>query len=145
MDYNKAIDNFSRRVMGFNDELVFDYDKVVERYILLLDYYAKNLTHDELVSMDYYESLNFSFNYCTGYIIAEYLNDDLDTSKINEKAKENEHFSSILTSSSKIVERLNDYGEEEMASILGTYFYTIANAVYDFENSKEMGNAKIYS
>ena len=130
MDYNKVIDNFSRRVMGFNDELVFNYDKVVERYILLLDYY---------------ESLNFSFNYCTGYIIAEYLNDDLDTSKINEKAKENEHFSSILTSSSKIVERLNDYGEEEMASILGAYFYTIANAVYDFENSKEMGNAKIYS
>ena len=32
-----------------------------------------------------------------------------------------------------------------MASILGAYFYTIANAVYDFENSKEMGNAKIYS
>lgn len=145
MDDIKVIDNFSRKVMGFNDEKVFDYDKVVERYIFLLEYYAKNLTRDELVSIDYYESLNFSFNHCTGYIIEEYLDDDLDTSKINERAKENKHFNSILTSSSKIVERLNNYGEEEMASMLGTTFYMVANAVYDFENSKEISNAKIYS
>lgn len=145
MDDIKVIDEFSRKVMGFKEEKIFDYDKVVDRYALLLNYYAKNLTHSELVDMDYYESLNYSFNYCTGYIIEEYLSDDLDTSKIDEMTSKNEHFNLILRSASKIVERLNNYKEEEMASVLGAYFYTIAKAVYDFENSKEIGISKVYS
>lgn len=131
--------------MGLDEDEELDYNKVVERYAHLLRIYANNMTDEEFTNIDYYKSLNYSFNYCTGYLLNEYINTDLDNDSLRLKADENEHYRSILESASKVVERFYNLGDENMASMMGASFYVIANAVYDYEKSLEDDNIKILS
>ena len=139
------IDRIARKVMGFREDEELEYDKVVEHYAFLLGYYATNLTDEEFVNIEYYESLNYSFNYCTGGCLEEYLYKDLNTDSLRLKASENEHYSAILTGASKIVGRFNYLGLEDMASQMGASLYVIANAVYDYEKSLEDIDTKTLS
>ena len=143
-DFDK-IDRIARKVMGFREDEELEYDKVVEHYAFLLGYYATNLTDEEFVNIEYYESLNYSFNYCTGGCLEEYLYKDLNTDSLRLKASENEHYSAVLKGASKIVERFNYLGLEDMASQMGASLYVIANAVYDYEKSLEDIDTKVFS
>ena len=138
-------DRIARKVMGFREDEELEYDKVVEHYAFLLGYYATNLTDEEFVNIEYYESLNYSFNYCTGGCLEEYLYKDLNTDSLRLKASENEHYSAVLTGASKIVGRFNNLGLEDMASQMGASLYVIANAVYDYEKSLEDIDTKTLS
>ena len=130
-------DEFARKIMGFSSDKYLEYDKVVERYAYLLELYAYRLPDKDFINIDNYENLNYSFNYCTGNLLEEYINIDLDTDSLVLKASENEHYNDILKGASKIVERLYYLGLDDMASQLGASFYVIANAVYDYEKSFE--------
>lgn len=138
-------DRIARKVMGFREDEELEYDKVVEHYAFLLGYYATNLTDEEFVNIEYYESLNYSFNYCTGGCLEEYLYKDLNTDSLRLKASENVHYSAVLTGVSKIVGRFNNLCLENMASIMGSAFYVIANAIYNFEKDFEEDNSKVFS
>ena len=138
-------DRIARKVMGFREDEELEYDKVVEHYAFLLGYYATNLTDEEFVNIEYYESLNYSFNYCTGGCLEEYLYKDLNTDSLRLKASENEHYSAVLTGASKIVGRFNNLGLEDMASQMGASLYVIANAIYDYEKSLEDIDTKTLS
>ena len=141
----KETDTFARKVMGFIHDEELDYDKVVERYADLLESYAKNMTDEDFVNIDYYESLNYSFNYCTGYSLEKYLKEDLETDSLRLKASENKHYNDILKGASKIVERFNYLVLEDMASQMGASLYVIANAIYDYEKSLEDIDTKTLS
>lgn len=145
LDNFKERDAFARKVMGFSSDEELDYDKVVERYAFLLENYATNMTDEEFINIDYYESLNYSFNYCTGCLLEDYLDTDLDTNSLRYKASENEHYNDILKGAAKIVERFNYLGFYDKASMLGASYYVIANAVFDYEKSLENDNIKILS
>ena len=141
----KETDTFARKVMGFIHDEELDYDKVVERYADLLESYDKNMTDEDFVNIDYYESLNYSFNYCTGYSLEKYLKEDLEIDSLSLKDSENKHYNDILKGASKIVERFNYLGLEDMASQMGASLYIIANAIYDYEKSLEDIDTKTLS
>ena len=137
LDDLKIKDKFARKIMGFSSDEDLEYNKVVERYAYLLELYAYRLPDKDFINIANYESLNYSFNFCTGHILDEYINTDLDTNSLRLKASENEHYNDILEGASKVVERFYYLGLDEMASQLGASFYVIANAVYDYEKSFE--------
>lgn len=138
------IDKVSRKIMGFKEDEELEYNKVVERYIFLLRRYAANLSYEKFINKDYYDSLNYSFNYCLGGLLDE-LNDYTLNSKVlmERKADKNKHYSDILDSAYKIVERFNNYGMTDTANIIGAEFYLIANIIYSYEES--LNNIKVYS
>ena len=138
------IDKVSRKIMGFKEEEELEYNKVVERYIFLLRRYAANLSYEKFINKDYYDSLNYSFNYCLGGLLDE-LNDYTLNSKalMERKADKNKHYNDILDSAYKIVERFNSYGMTDTANIIGAEFYLIANIIYSYEES--LNNIKVYS
>lgn len=138
------IDKVSRKIMSFKEDEELEYNKVVERYIFLLRRYAANLSYEKFIYKDYYDSLNYSFNYCLGGLLDE-LNDYTLNSKalMERKADKNKHYSDILDSAYKIVERFNNYGMTDTANIIGAEFYLIANIIYSYEES--LNNIKVYS
>ena len=138
------IDKVSRKIMNFKEDEELEYNKVVERYIFLLRRYAANLSYEKFINKDYYDSLNYSFNYCLGGLLDE-LNDYTLNSKalMERKADKNKHYSDILDSAYKIVERFNNYGMTDTANIIGAEFYLIANIIYSYEES--LNNIKVYS
>ena len=145
LDNLEIKDEFARKIMGFSSDECLEYDKVVERYAYLLELYAYKLSDKDFINMNNYESLNYSFNFCTGNLLEEYINTDLDTDSLRLKASENEHYNDILKGASKIVERFYHLGLEDMASQMGASFYVIANAVYDYEKSIEDIDTKTLS
>lgn len=140
----EEIDKVSRKIMGFMEDEELEYDKVVERYAFLLRCYATNLSYEEFVDRDYYDSLNYSFNYCLGGLLDELNDDTLNSKSLMElKADKNKHYSDILDGAYKIVERFNSYGMTDTASIMGAEFYLIANIIYSYEESLDY--ARVYS
>ena len=141
-DFEK-IDSFAREVMGFEDDKILDYNKVVERYASILGVYANNLSTEDFINLDYYESLNFSFYHCTGYILDDYFN--LSANSCKSKSIDNKHYNAILFNASEIVKRFNYLGMTDMALMMERLFHVIATAVYNFEKSLENPKIKILS
>ena len=137
------IDKISRKVMGFSRDDVLDYNEVVLKYALLLSKYATNLSANEFLNLDYFETLNYSFNHCTGFVLEDYI--DLNEIYIKEGTKENPRSNAVLNAGKKVVERFNLYGLEEIGSNMAIDFVAIGNAINDYEKSLENDHIKIHS
>ena len=137
------IDKISRKVMGFSRDDVLDYNEVVLKYALLLSKYATNLPANEFLNLDYFETLNYSFNHCTWFVLEDYI--DLNEIYIKEGTKENPRSNAVLNAGKKVVERFNLYGLEEIGSNMAMDFVAIGNAINDYEKSLENDHIKIHS
>lgn len=139
-DFEK-IDSFAREVMGFEDDKILDYDKVVERYASILELYANDLPLEDFINLDYYENLNFSFDHCTGYVLEDYFKPSVDP----YESIDNKHYNDILFNASKIVDRFNYLDMTDIAEAMKKSFVVIATAVYNFEESLEDIKIKVLS
>ena len=130
----------ARKVLGFDNDIVIDYNAAVEHYIKLINYYSTNLELEKFKNIEIFETLNYSFNYCTGFVIEDYIDDYLDDRQVIDaivkvRSSENIHYHNLLVAASLAVDRYMENNMTDVASMLGASFYVIANAIYDYEKS----------
>lgn len=137
------IDKISRKVMGFLEDEIISYDEAVDHYIYLINYYGTSLEEERFLNIDNFETLNYSFNYCIGFILEDYIPIDIDTLKIEEETEENVHYDKLLRAGNRVVERFYAYGLDQLAEDFAMQYALIGKAIYEYE--KDMVNVKKYS
>ena len=131
------------KIMGVSNDIVFDYDQLVSRYIALLNYYAYNLSDEKFLNFTNFTKINRSLNICLANVLDDYSCDDYDESNPIILVNEDENFYKIMEVANVIVERFNSNNCFVEGVIAYSYLGQIAYSLYQIET--EDVKTKTYS
>ena len=137
MEYSmKNIDERARKILGFTNDEILEYDEVVDSYLLTLANYAVNLDDKTFFTEGIFHNLNYSLYHLTGWVFSDYSK-IITAEEIAKRMDENDHYKLLIKTANLIINRFFKNGMEDEANREGAVFYVIANNIYDYEKSIE--------
>lgn len=128
----------AKEVLGFSTgKMVFEYDDVINRYLLLLDNYTNNTDDETFLNLETLSMINFSLNYCLGYAISDYFQEDYQQQDSIKMAMEDNTFRTILQLSCDITNRFYASGYYSEGAYVSEALFQLAHSVYQVEHQND--------
>ncbi len=128
----------SKEALGFKaSEKVFEYGDVINRYLLLLDNYAKKTDDEIFLNLKTLSMINFSLNYCLCYALGDFVQDNYQEEDTIRMASEDSTFRTILQLSCDITDRFYASGYYSEGAYANEALFQLAHSVYQFEHQDD--------
>ena len=123
--------NTAKEMLGFSTEkIVFEYSDVINRYLLLLDHYTNKTDDETFFNTETLSMINFSLNYCLGYAISDYFEENYQQKDSIKMAYEDSTFRTILQLSYDITNRFYASGYYSEGEYINGVLFQLAHSVY---------------
>ena len=138
--------NTAKEMLGFSTEkIVFEYSDVINRYLLLLDHYTNKTDDETFFNTETLSMINFSLNYCLGYAISDYFEENYQQKDSIKMAYEDSTFRTILQLSYDITNRFYASGYYSEGEYINGVLFQLAHSVYQVEHQNDNAKVKKYS
>ena len=138
--------NTAKEMLGFSTEkIVFEYSDVINRYLLLLNHYTNKTDDETFFNTETLSMINFSLNYCLGYAISDYFEENYQQKDSIKMAYEDSTFRTILQLSYDITNRFYASGYYSEGEYINGVLFQLAHSVYQVEHQNDNAKVKKYS